>query len=98
MIAADLEADFDRARATGRTTDPPTLHRNPEPQDLGVAIFAAAAQALLDAGPVSPVAVPGHRCDRCQVAWSGPAPCWVCGNTAPLVVGSRRLWVARTTG
>ena len=21
-----------------------------------------------------------HRCERCQVSWTGDEPCWVCGR------------------
>jgi len=96
MIAAELEADFDAARAAGRTTDPNALACNPDPQEIGCVAFSAMAIEVLDAGPITAISVPGHRCDRCQVAWSGPDPCWVCGDQVPLVIGSRRLWVART--
>ena len=95
MIAADLEAAFDAARAAGRTTEPPGLQQNPEPQDVGIVALSVMMREELGADVTGGVSVPGHRCDRCQVAWSGPAPCWVCGQTVPLVIGSRSLWVAR---
>jgi hypothetical protein len=94
VIAADLEADFDAARAAGRTTDH-ALARNPDPQEIGCVAFSAMAIEVLDAGPITAISVPGHRCARCDVAWSGPDPCWNCGDQVPLVIGSRALWVAR---
>lgn len=27
-----------------------------------------------------PVGLPPHLCERCQVRWSGPGPCWCCGG------------------
>jgi hypothetical protein len=80
VIAYDLEADFDTVRAAGRTSDPPPLQANPDPQEIGILLLSWAMHELLGADGNGGCGVPHRQCHACDLAWAGDAVCWLCGR------------------